>query len=227
MKKIISCAICFILIFNCVSSQIVWAETDDAKVIVGTSESNQSETVEIPIMITGNPGIASFRFIIEYDSAILKLTNVTFKDVAEDFFTGTSQNYESPYSLSGFNANENIYKNGEIAVLTFEVNKNSEPGFYPITLTYDQEDVFSLNGDTVELNIQNGGVRIGAYVPGDVNDDTLVDLSDVVTLAQYVAKWDIECNEAALNVNGDNTVDLSDVVHLAQYVARWEGVTLQ
>ena len=61
---------------------------------------------------------------------------------------------------------------------------------------------------------------------GDANDDGKTNLDDVVVLAQYVAEWDIECNEAALDINGDGTVNLDDIVHLAQYVAEWEGIVL-
>ena len=64
------------------------------------------------------------------------------------------------------------------------------------------------------------------YILGDANDDGQINLDDVVVLAQYVAEWDIECNEAALDVNGDGTVNLDDIVHLAQYVAEWEGIVL-
>ena len=64
------------------------------------------------------------------------------------------------------------------------------------------------------------------YVLGDINNDDTVTLTDVVTLAQYVAEWDVVCNEKALDVNGDGDVTLTDVVHLAQYVAEWEGVEL-
>ncbi len=64
------------------------------------------------------------------------------------------------------------------------------------------------------------------YTPGDINDDGDVTLTDVVFIAQYVAEWDVVCNELAVDVNGDESVNLQDVTHLAQYVADWEGVEL-
>ena len=67
---------------------------------------------------------------------------------------------------------------------------------------------------------------IQAATVGDANDDGNINLDDVVVLAQYVAEWDIECNEAALDTNGDGIVNLDDIVHLAQYVAEWEGIVL-
>lgn len=59
------------------------------------------------------------------------------------------------------------------------------------------------------------------YTP-DMNNDSAVDLQDVVLLAQYVAGWEVEINKAAIDVNGDGNVDLNDVVLLAQKVAGWD-----
>lgn len=60
------------------------------------------------------------------------------------------------------------------------------------------------------------------YTPGDVNDSGVVDLDDVVALAQIVAGWqNVVHNAAALDVNLDGAVTLDDVVLLAQYVAGW------
>jgi len=64
------------------------------------------------------------------------------------------------------------------------------------------------------------------YTPGDINDDDTVDLTDVVTLAQVVAKWDTKHNERATDVNGDGNLDLTDVVHLSQYTAQWKDIIL-
>jgi len=62
---------------------------------------------------------------------------------------------------------------------------------------------------------------------GNINYDNVVNLSDVVVLAQVVAGWSgVSHNEITLDVNGDDTVDLRDVTHLAQYVAGWEKIVL-
>lgn len=62
---------------------------------------------------------------------------------------------------------------------------------------------------------------------GDLNKDFNIDLMDVTILAQYVADWEVECDQTALDVNGDGSVDLLDVVHLAQYVAGWEEIVIK
>ena len=67
-----------------------------------------------------------------------------------------------------------------------------------------------------------------AIVYGDVNDDTRVNIQDVILLAQYCAGWDSakeKANIKAADVNGDTRVNLQDVILLAQFCAGWD-VTL-
>ena len=67
------------------------------------------------------------------------------------------------------------------------------------------------------------GEEVDDHMPGDVDGDDDVNLNDLVTLAQYVAKWEgLEVDEKALDVNGDGTVDLNDVNTLAKYLAGWD-----
>lgn len=80
---------------------------------------------------------------------------------------------------------------------------------------------FSIEGarnvNAVSLT-SNGSV---GFLPGDIDANGKVELLDIVVLAQYVAKWDVDCVEKALDPNGDLVSDLTDVTHLAQYVAEW------
>lgn len=57
---------------------------------------------------------------------------------------------------------------------------------------------------------------------GDINNDNIIDNSDVTLLFQYVSKWDVEINESTADVNADNTIDNSDVTLLFQYVSKWD-----
>ena len=67
---------------------------------------------------------------------------------------------------------------------------------------------------------------------GDLNADKKLNLADLVLLAQYVAKWDIEVNTDVANVNynftenGDDVIDLQDVGYLAKYLAGWNSAVL-
>ncbi len=161
MKKIISCILAVLLAISCTCSVTFFANAmDSASFSIGSAESQAGGTVEVPIEISNNPGITSFRFVIEYDSVILKLINISFKEAAQGFNTGTSQVYDSPYSISGYNSGIDISNNGQLAVLTFEINQYAEEGKYDILLSYDEDDVFNMAGDNVPFVLNNGYVEV-------------------------------------------------------------------
>lgn len=61
---------------------------------------------------------------------------------------------------------------------------------------------------------------------GDANGDEVVDLKDLIALARFVAKWDIEINEAVVDFDKDDDVDLADVTYLARGLAGWSDSPL-
>lgn len=82
-------------------------------------------------------------------------------------------------------------------------------------------NVFAL-GDDVDLNMSED-MPMESFMVGDFNDDGILNLKDLVLLAQYVADWEnLDVNEAAADVNGDGVADLNDVNHFAQYLAGWD-----
>ena len=70
----------------------------------------------------------------------------------------------------------------------------------------------------VEENIP----AISAYMPGDINNDSKVNNKDLTRLFQYLSKWNVEVNEAALDVNGDGKVNNKDLTRLFQYLSKWD-----
>lgn len=67
---------------------------------------------------------------------------------------------------------------------------------------------YAVNADTVVLP---------DYTPGDVNDDSEVDVFDVVLISQHITHG-TELNEDAADVNNDGEVDVFDVVLVAQHI---------
>lgn len=60
-------------------------------------------------------------------------------------------------------------------------------------------------------------------VPGDADGDGIVNLNDLVTLAQFVADWEGIEESPAMDVNKDSLIDLEDVTYMARHLAGWEG----
>jgi hypothetical protein len=76
-------------------------------------------------------------------------------------------------------------------------------------------------GELVPFRIRPGELSIWWSVPGDVNNDSLVDLGDVVFLINYLYEDGSEpCVMEAADPNADCQVDLGDVVYLINFVFR-------
>jgi len=78
--------------------------------------------------------------------------------------------------------------------------------------------------DSVVITIESGK----KLVAGDTNNDTNVNLKDLITLSRYVAGWqNTDAYVPALDINGDNVIDLDDVNVLARYLAGWNETISQ
>ena len=75
-------------------------------------------------------------------------------------------------------------------------------------------------GNDVDIDMGEGVV----FTPGDINDDTFINLKDLVMLAQKQAGWNVNPVIAALDTNADGDFTLDDVAFFAQYLAGWGNV---
>ena len=69
------------------------------------------------------------------------------------------------------------------------------------------------------LTVEAAEVEEPKSMLGDLNGDGKVDVTDVVLLAQHLAKFDVIINETAADINGGG-IQLDDLVLLKQYLAK-------
>lgn len=161
MKRILALVIAAAMVIcNLFALDVNVYAAETPQIIVGNMKECAGGSVQIPVQIKNNPGITAFRMVLEYDMVIFGLNNVEFKEAAKNFNTGTSQNYGSPYSISGFNSQVDVDDNGIIALFTFEINPNAEPGRYPINFSYDTDDVFNMEGESIYFEVEEGYVDV-------------------------------------------------------------------
>lgn len=195
------------------------------QIIVESKTTNPSSKVDIAVSLKNNPGIVGMTLGVRFDESVLKLV-----DVKDSELLGTNSHkpeYETPYTLSWSNdtATTNFNANGTIAVLTFEVDKNAAEGEYPITISYDYDnmDIYNKDLDSVNFETVNGIVTVADYICGDVNNDGKVNNMDRVYLTRYLAKWNQfqNINLKAADVNLDGKVNNMDKVILTRHLAKW------
>ena len=64
---------------------------------------------------------------------------------------------------------------------------------------------------------------------GDVYTDGVVNSTDAIRLAQFIAKWKVELSgdeEKASDIVADGYINSKDIIKLNQYIAKW-NVTLE
>lgn len=201
----------------------------DAKITANDVISFAGDTIEIPIVISNNPGIVSMLLTVTYDESVLTLVEV--KDTG--LITGAMHTpaLDSPYLLTWINSTitDNITSNGTVATLVFEIAENAETGVYPISISYDYEnyDIVNVDMDPVLFETVDSTLTITDWVYGDVNRDGRINLLDSTILARYVAKWPNYTADAlhlsAADVNNDGRVNLLDSTILARHIAKWPG----
>ena len=137
-------------------------ESPSASITIVPVCGKAGEKVRVPVILENNPGFADLSIEIDYDSAVVELTDVQPNNEVGGNFT-PAQNYTvRPYVLNWVNDENNNLFNGVLAILTFTIKQDAPLGSYPITVDYyrgitgnniDGEDVnYDKDWNRVPLN---------------------------------------------------------------------------
>ena len=206
------------------TAKVIFDETyvgDAPKMYVTAEYNNNTKKVTTTIKLEENSHLGAGDFILKFNSKILTLSS-----------------YEKGFAPSFFNINDKELADGNLKFSIISLNDIVAEQTV-LTLEFDvlqteneQQTSFTISGSLVSDSLTNPimlnfiGTNITVpmkHIPGDVNSDTMVNLKDLVTLAQVVAGWEnIQYNIHAADINCDSTVDLQDVTHFARYLAGWQ-----
>ena len=106
---------------------------------------------------------------------------------------------------------------GAVINVTLEAAENMEAGDYEvrissINLTTKAEKKISPTDATCVLTVHNS-------IPGDANGDNVIDVTDIVGIANSILGHASESFDAvAADVNGDGSVDVTDIVVVANII---------
>lgn len=178
-------------------------------ITVGTVKGKQGDTVKVPVSVSGNPGMSVFEMQFSFDTARLKL-----KGISKDSSFGGNLAYSS--KITWFNTSETKY-NGTMFYLTFEILKTAKDGEAKVSIT--NCTAYNWQEKAVSFNLTAGKVNVQTYMPGDINNDGKVNISDLLRLLKYISGENVTVVQAALDVNGDGKVNISDLLRLLKYIS--------
>lgn len=193
-----------------------------AQIVVGNVSGKPGNTVEVPISLKNNPGLASMALSIEYNSNVMALTRV--EDSGK---LGTTMHNKNMLVWENDTARVNFTVNGEIVRLYFTINPKAEENTYKVTVKYDNSnyDIVNVDLTPVQFDVIEGAVRVTNVLCGDLNGDGQVNSMDRAILSRHVAKWEgyETIDEAAADVDGDGRITIHDRAVLSRHVAKWDG----
>ena len=130
---------------------------------VYTKNANAGDTVEIPVVLSNNPGMVSMQLHLQYDATVM-----TLEEVRDGGIMGENDSSvvltNVPYILSWANdtAKSNITTTGTLVTLVFKINADAVSGTYPVEISYDKNnyDIINVDMNSVDIGIANGAVII-------------------------------------------------------------------
>ena len=204
---------------------------------------NGGDTVVVYVQLLNNPGIKSAVFGIRYDEGLelvstpqagelFKNNKVNSLDYDEDFSIDYGYNF-------AFADSEAVTEDGNIVKLTFKVTDKAKIGdIFNISVVYNEigksikgEPIMGgfSDGDQINVVTRDGYIKVvgESQLPGDVNNDNIVDLMDAVLLAKSFAnsqKYPLSIKDADIDLDG--LLDPDDIVALLEYLTGGYGTNL-
>ena len=202
MKRIISLCVSVVLLLAILPNAYASTTVLQIDKIV----CDKDTTVDVPIRISGNTGIAGAVIKIFYDNN-LALTDVKRGDAFGKLtFTPPAKMTSNPITLLWDGIDEDN-SNGVIAILTFKV-PNEANGNYRIYATYDTGGIYDGNLNDIDLSLIEGGITIS-------NEEQVSEI-DININSQYDIKLPLNQSEKG-NVYIALYVDLGKLFELKIY----------
>ena len=175
----------------------------------------KGQKFNVDFNLTNNPGIASLKVKVNYDTTLLKLVQVKYNSK----WGGNSQQLQilkSPFILNWFNGAENFKGDDVFATAKFEVIATQEETVdTTFDITYDNEDIFNINEENVGLKLDIGSITINNQMGGKV----LLEMSNDFSYVQgTIDGFDGNCSYGLLYKRGrvsDLTLETSGRIRVA------------
>lgn len=193
---------------------------------------NKKPRVTVYIEVLNNPGFNSMTFGIRYSEGLKLVNTSTNSKILSDEGTLVLTPAYCGLNISwSSNEGENVTKSGHLIKLEFIVEK-AEPEFL-VKVVYGLRTKCGFTNSSDKLNIYkyytlNGVIKKAEHLPGDIDNNDIVDNVDRKKLLEYLQKSVDIPNEMYqyADVNLDGEVNQQDEVAISQYLAGTFGTSL-
>ena len=174
--------------------------------------------VSVTMDIQNNPGIIGAALTFTFDPS-LTLVSATAGGAWSMLNLTTPGNYYSPCTFVWDGVNVSDYSNGTIITLTFELPEWADIGsVYEISAYYEFGNMINAEFENVDVVIESGSITVGELM-GDVNNDGIVDVADVISLRRYMSSgYDVTIDLVQADMNNDGVITMADIILLRRYI---------
>ena len=199
-------------------------------VLLDNTKASPGGTAQVKANIIKNPGLSAYRFKVNYDADILTPVSITPNaEFGGTFSTNLEDADRTELNVLWYSGNDDVVANGELFTVNFKVNDSAAYGDSSIvSIEYGATDICDTSGNYIAIYTEDATVSITDPRPGDIYEDSDVNVYDLTLLARYITSLETftERQEEAADVNNDERVDILDVIRLAQYLVNWSGIEL-
>jgi len=199
-------------------------------VLLDNTKASPGGTAQVKANIVKNPGLSAYKFKVNCDADVLTPVSITPNaEFGGTFSTNLEDANRTELNVLWYSGNEDVVVNGELFTVNFKVNDSAAYGDSSIvSIEYGATDVCDVSGNYIAIYTENATVSITDPRPGDIYEDSDVNVYDLTLLARYITSLETftERQEEAADVNNDGRVDILDVIRLAQYLVKWSGIEL-
>lgn len=189
-----------------------------AQITIEKITAKAGSTVDIRVNIQNNPGVLGAILSFTYDSGI-DLIEAKAGSAWSVLNLTQPASYRSSCKFVWDGLRGADSSNGTILVLTFKISDNASANkVYNISAEYDVGNVVDGDMNSISLSIESGSITIEDLF-GDVNNDGIVDVADIVALRRYMAGgYGVVVDETQIDINKDGSVTVADIIELRRYV---------
>ncbi len=173
------------------------------------------ETVTVPVCISSNPGIMSYKLIFQYDKSLLKPISVINANLLSGYIENSISDNAGEFYII-WCGTSNQAKNGKIFDIEFEVlTKNKIET--DINVSFSPKDTFDERYIPIPLTCSNIAITLNQSLICDGDFDGDIDANDLIIMVDALIT-DAKYSEI-LDANGDGIFNLLDLVRLKKHLA--------
>lgn len=222
-KRITSLVLVLVMLLTAIpfSAFAVSAATDytEPTFVVQSVYAEVGSTVDVKVDVKNNPGIAGATLNIDYDSN-LTLIGATNGNAFSDLTLTLPGSFTNPSKFLWDSLSGEVSADDTILILKFRVSEDAlENSNLNVNVSYQQGDIYDEDMEEVNFQTVNGCVTVINYIPGDVNDDGIINGKDVTSVRRHiVGGYEQTMTEEAADVNADGRINGMDVTLIRRHI---------